>query len=89
MLHHTDDPGVLLKEAHRFARGSVVLKDQPSDSLLSGPIPRFMDWVGNAHRGVILPYNYWPTTKWDTTLRQIGLHKEEWTRDLGLYPFPA
>lgn len=89
VLHHTDDPGVLLKEAHRVARGSVVLKDHTSDSLLSGPILRFMDWVGNAHHGVILPYNYWPTTKWDTTFRQIGLNKEEWTRDLGLYPFPA
>lgn len=89
VLHHTVDPAILLKEAHRVARESVVIKDHTSDSLLSGPILRFMDWVGNAHHGVILPYNYWPTARWEQTFGQIGLSTETWTRKLGLYPFPA
>lgn len=89
VLHHTDNPAVLLREARRVARQAVILKDHSRDSLLSGPILRFMDWVGNAHHGVVLPYNYWSTMQWRTTFRTIGLDPDIWQTTLGLYPFPA
>lgn len=89
VLHHTDDPSTLLKEARRVARKAVVLKDHSRDSLLAGPILRFMDWVGNAHHGVVLPYNYWSTGQWRNTFRLIGLNPETWNPTHGLYPFPA
>ena len=52
VLHHTEDPTVLLREACRVARQAVVIKDHTRDGLLAGPTLNFMDWVGNARHGV-------------------------------------
>ncbi len=65
VLHHTVDPNVLLREAARVARRGVVIKDHTQDRALAGPTLRFMDFVGNAHHGVALPYNYWPRRRLD------------------------
>ncbi len=89
VLHHTTDPVVLLKEARRVARHSVIIKDHCRDGLLAGPTLRFMDWVGNARHGVALPYNYWPRSRWLATFRELKLDIEEWRPKLGLYAAPA
>lgn len=89
VLHHTDDPAILLREAKRVARVAVVLKDHAQDAPLAHPTLRFMDWVGNARHGVALPYNFWPGEKWRDTFAEIGLSPERWNTRLGLYPFPA
>lgn len=89
VLHHTDDPSVLLREAKRVARQAVVLKDHTQDAPFAQHTLRFMDWVGNAHHGVALPYNYWPGDRWRDAFANIGLSPERWNSQLGLYPFPA
>ena len=89
VLHHTDDPLVLLKEAARVAKGAVVLKDHLRQGLLAGPTLRFMDWVGNARHGVVLPYNYLSPQEWDAAFSASGLAKEHERIGLGLYPVPA
>lgn len=89
VLHHTDDPAILLAEARRVARRCIVIKDHLRDGLLAGPTLRFMDWVGNAPHGVALPYNYWPETRWRDTFVKLGLTPAAWHARLGLYPFPA
>jgi len=89
VLHHTDDPMVLLREARRVARQALVLKDHCRDGLLAGPTLRFMDWVGNARHGVVLPYNYWPKSRWDAGFAELGLAPEDYRSRIGLYPFPA
>ncbi len=89
VLHHTNDPTVLLKEAKRVARKLVVLKDHTMDGWLAYATLRFMDWVGNAHHGVVLPYNYWPEQRWRATFGALGMSVARWEPDLGLYPFPA
>lgn len=86
VLHHTEDPSVLLREAARVARQAVVVKDHLLDGVLAGPTLRFMDWVGNARHGVVLPYNYWPQARWDHAADDLGLTREEWQTSLGLYP---
>jgi hypothetical protein len=48
-----------------------------------------MDHVGNAHHGVVLPYNYWPRDRWRAAFEQFSLSVEEWRGSLGLYPWPA
>ncbi|HEY8546935.1 MAG TPA: methyltransferase domain-containing protein [Acidimicrobiales bacterium] len=91
VLHHTDDATVLLREAARVASasGHVVVKDHLADGLLARPTLRFMDWVGNAHHGVTLPYRYWPTARWERAFAEVGLRPEVWRTALGLYPWPA
>jgi SAM-dependent methyltransferase len=89
VLHHTDDPSVLLREAKRVARTLVVLKDHTKDGLLAHTTLRLMDWVGNAHHGVALPYNYWPQARWHVACHDLDMAILRWESDLDLYPYPA
>ena len=86
VLHHTEDPAVLLREAARVARRGVLLKDHLRDGLLAGPTLRLMDWIGNARHGVVLPYNYWRHAQWHDAFRDCGLTVTFWKRQLNLYP---
>jgi SAM-dependent methyltransferase len=88
VLHHTDDPMVLLREAKRVARRAVVLKDHCRDGVLANSTLRFMDWVGNARDGVSLPYNYWPETRWREAFAELELKADPWQPRLGLYSWP-
>lgn len=89
VLHHTEDPSALLREAKRVSSRWIVIKDHTRNGMLAGATLRFMDWVGNAHHGVALPYNYWPEERWRTAIADLGLKSEVWNTRLGLYPFPA
>jgi SAM-dependent methyltransferase len=90
VLHHTDDPLILLHEAVRVARRWLLVKHHRRDGLLAGPTLRLMDWVGNARHGVPLPYNYWPKARWDRAWRELGLTVAQGRAGgLGLYPWPA
>lgn len=88
VLHHTEDPRVLLSEARRVARSAVILKDHCRDGVLANSTLKFMDWVGNARHGVVLPYNYWPEARWREAFGDLGLAVDEWKPRLGLYPWP-
>ncbi len=89
VLHHTDDPMILLREAVRVARRTLVVKDHTREGLLAEQTLRFMDWVGNAHDGVALPYNYWTSAQWHEAFGALGLDVVGWITDLRLYPAPA
>lgn len=89
VLHHTEDPGILLREAARVARRAIVIKDHTLDGMLAGPTLRFMDYVGNAHHGVALPYNYWSRRRWEEAFCELGLAIQIWKSDLRIYPTPA
>ena len=40
VLHHADDPALLLREAARVARRSILIKDHTSDRFLAVPTLR-------------------------------------------------
>lgn len=88
VLHHTDDPAALISEAARVARQSIIIKDHLSESWLDHMILRFMDWVGNAPHGVVLPYNYAPRRDWQAWFSAAKLDVETFETDVPLYPFP-
>jgi SAM-dependent methyltransferase len=89
VLHHTDDPTILLREAARVARFGVLVKDHLREGLGARVTLRGMDWVGNARHGVRLPYNYWSRAQWNSAFDKLGLVVERWESALGLYPKPA
>jgi SAM-dependent methyltransferase len=88
VLHHTDDPAAVLREAARVATQSVVVKDHLREGLLAGPTLRLMDWVGNRGHDVRLPYNYLDERQWRQAFAAAGLSEAGRQVDLGLYPAP-
>ena len=89
MLHHTEDPLAMLREARRVARKLVLIKDHTMDGLFANATLRFMDWWPNRHNGVALSYNYWPERKWRDAFASLRMPIVAWESRIGLYPFPA
>ena len=89
VLHHTEQPIILLREAARVSRRHVVIKDHLKEGILAFATLRAMDWVGNYGHGVALPYNYLTLDEWRRLFRDAKLKPEHWTDRLQLYPFPA
>jgi SAM-dependent methyltransferase len=89
VLHHAADPALLLREAARVARGSILIKDHTSDRFLAVPTLRLMDRVGNARHGVALPHHYWRRQTWLEHFAAVGLEVDSWENDLGLFSGPA
>lgn len=88
VLHHTDDPQILISEASRVARKAVIIKDHLSENRLDHITLRAMDWVGNAPHGVVLPYNYAPRRDWDGWFAKAGLGSDKFITAIPLYPAP-
>ena len=88
VLHHTDDPAVVLREAARVARRGVVIKDHLVQGLAARPTLRFMDWVGNRGHDVRLPYNYLTPGQWHAVFAASGLQEGRRIEELSLYPAP-
>lgn len=89
VLHHTENPGLLLYQAKRISKKAIVIKDHFREGFLSGATLRLMDWFGNAPHGVALPYNYWSREEWIATFRSLSLEPDKMICRLGLYPPPA
>ena len=88
VLHHTDVQARLIAEAARVARRAVIIKDHLSENGLDHATLRFMDWIGNAPHGVVLPYNYASRQTWDTWFSEAGLRVDTFEKRIPLYPFP-
>jgi len=89
VLHHTEDPAILLHEAARVSRSFVLLKDHLDENLLDDVTLRFMDWASNRPHGVVLTYNYQSRREWAEHFSRCGLAEETWTTRVPLYPFPV
>jgi SAM-dependent methyltransferase len=88
VLHHTQQPALVLKEAARVTRSFIVIKDHYCENARDQAILAFMDWVGNRAHGVALPYNYQSRASWEGIFAACDLNKEEVVEALNLYPFP-
>jgi len=88
VLHHAMAPRALLGEAARVGK-ELLIKDHYCESQFATATLMFMDWVGNAHHGVALHYEYWSRSQWEDVLDGMGLKALAVEPRLGLYPFPA
>lgn len=89
VLHHAEDPRLLLREAARVARKAVIIKDHLSDPWLGHQRLGVMDWVGNVGHGVPLRDGYLSRAQWSDAFAQAGLRECERRERLGLYPAPV
>ena len=64
MLHHTEMPIAILREACRVAKQYVVVKDHICDGLIDRSILTCMDWLGNVGTGVPLPFRFLSSQQW-------------------------
>lgn len=85
VLHHTDDPSVVFNEAVRVSKKYIIVKDHIRSNWISYVKLKMMDYVGNKHYSVRLPYNYLTKNEWnklfkDASVKVVGLNK-----DLNLY----
>jgi len=91
VLHHTETPLDLLREALRVSRSGLVIKDVTTGA--PDPLARAtlvgMDWVGNARHNVPLPYNFFTRKQWQDAFDELGLAESNRRERFGLYPWPA
>ncbi len=88
VLHHTQQPVELMREAVRVSRQGLIIKDHLVKGFLARPALRLMDWVGNAPYGIVLPYNYLTPKQWDDAFTTLGLERASYSESLNIYPFP-
>ena len=91
VLHHTETPLDLLREATRVSRDGLVIKDVTTgapDRLARATLVG-MDWVGNARHSVPLPYNFFTREQWQQAFDELGLVESYRRERFGLYPWPA
>jgi SAM-dependent methyltransferase len=87
VLHHTLNPGRVLLECARVCRGRILVKDHFSENRFNFFLLQLLDWVGNRHHGVVLPFNYFSRRKWETMLSENRIQEDKRTEKIpGLYP---
>ena len=85
VLHHTDDPALLLSVMTDRTKKYIIIKDHYCHGYLSYIKLRVMDYVGNAHYKVRLPYNYLSRKQWENLYEQNGLRIVKIQEKLNLY----
>jgi ubiquinone/menaquinone biosynthesis C-methylase UbiE len=88
VLHHTEDPSVILKEALRVTKQSILIKDHVREGFLSEVMLRFMDYAGNRYNGPRLFYKYLNQSDWECLYKKVGLKVKQRRDRLNLYSFP-
>ncbi len=89
VLHHTNDPSVVLAEASRVARHGVVIKDHLREGFLANATLSIMDWFGNFGDGVPLPYNFLSRSEWQGAFFKSKLQLVSSVEKLGIYLPPV
>ncbi len=73
MLHHTDDPVEIVREAVRVSRKYVLIKDHYYNNSFDWYGLKAMDYVGNAPYNIRLPYNYLNDGQWRGLINTLNL----------------
>jgi len=77
VLHHADDPAMVLSEAARVALHGVVIKDHYANSRLDFYTLVAMEKIGNAFVDISQPYNFLSENQWSTLFERVGLRIQD------------
>jgi SAM-dependent methyltransferase len=86
VLHHENDPNLLLSQCARVASRAVIIKDHKPEGLLAQPRISFMDWAANVGYSVPCLYRYNTLTQWRDCFKALGLTVAYESTSLSLYP---
>jgi ubiquinone/menaquinone biosynthesis C-methylase UbiE len=73
VLHHSDHPERLLKEAARVARHRVLVKDHYWVTRFDRWLLHFSDYLGNKPYNISLPYNFLHMDQWAALFDDLAL----------------
>jgi ubiquinone/menaquinone biosynthesis C-methylase UbiE len=85
VLHHTQDPYLLLKEAKRVSRRFIIIKDHNCNNRYHKKVLSFTDWFGNSQYGIHLELNFLSKSEWMQLFRKLDL-KPLFYKQIKLYP---
>ncbi len=88
VLHHTEDPLKIFKEALRVSRSFVLVKDHYCQNSFDRVLLRFMDWVGNRAHDVEMPFNYLSRQEWRQLADSAGVESSMLVEKPKLYREP-
>lgn len=73
VLHHTQSPDRVIKEAKRVARETILVKDHYWETALDHLLLRWADEIGNRPYGIQRQYNYLKLKSWQRLFEKNGL----------------
>jgi ubiquinone/menaquinone biosynthesis C-methylase UbiE len=77
VLHHTDDPARVLREASRVAREGVIVKDHYANTRFDFYNLVAMEMVGNTFSGISQPYHFLSEKEWGGLFGQLHMKSEK------------
>lgn len=87
VLHHTDDPERVFSEVVRVSDEYILIKDHILHGCRSLIKLKMMDYIGNKHYSVNLPYNYLTEEQWNKMFEDNNLEIVYYANQLDLYTF--
>ena len=73
VLHHDENPEIILKEAKRVSKKYILVKDHFWNNKLDFLLLKYADYFGNKPYGVKLPYNFFKISDWNNIIRKVNL----------------
>jgi ubiquinone/menaquinone biosynthesis C-methylase UbiE len=86
VLHHEEEPSVLMQECVRVSRRLVIVKDHQIKGFLAYPRVCLMDWAANVPYGIPCLFRYNTPEQWEAFLKSANLEVTERLNFINLYP---
>lgn len=88
VLHHSDDPAALLREASRVARRGVVIKDHLREGVLARETLGVLDWLDSFGAASRRPATFLSREEWRDVFARGRVRSVQTVDSLGLYRAP-
>jgi SAM-dependent methyltransferase len=76
VLHHTPDPGAVLREAARVTRDRILVMEVNYRTPFQKALLKAIDWTENRPSGINVPLNFHTISEWESIFQESGLSVE-------------
>ena len=86
MLHHTDSPEAILREAIRVSRKGLIIKDHYANNMVDRANLHAMEYMNPNFREIMkLPLRFYSSGEWDSIMSKLGLTSDVINTDFVSY----